>query len=138
MAGTVWTEGETQALLHVWSDQSVQLKLKAVSKNRTIYEAIARSLTDMGYRKRREGQCKTKIKNLTAKYRRVKDGNRKSGNSLDSSFVYFEEMNAVLRTRAASEPPLLLDSGVPDTIVDIVNGESFSSQINYNNLIWMV
>ena len=49
MAGTGWTEGETQALLHVWSDQSVQLKLKAVSKNRTIYEAIARSLTDMGY-----------------------------------------------------------------------------------------
>ena len=137
MAGTGWTEGETQALLHVWSDQAVQLKLKAVSKNRTIYEAIARSLTEMGYEKT-GGQCKTKIKNLTAKYRRVKDGNRKSGNSLDSSFVYFEEMDAVLGTRAASEPPLLLDSGVPDTIVDVVHGESFSSQINYNNLIWMV
>ena len=101
MAGTGWTEGETQALLHVWSDQAVQLKLKAVSKNRTIYEAIARSLTDMGYEKT-GGQCKTKIKNLTAKYGRVKDGNRNSGNSLDSSFVYFEEMDAVLGTRAAS------------------------------------
>ena len=40
-------------------------------------------------------QCKTKIKNLTAKYKKVKDGNRKSGNSLDSSFVYFVEMDAV-------------------------------------------
>ena len=83
-------ESETQALLHVWSDQSVQLKLKTVSKNRTIYEAIARSLTDMDYEKTNIlRQCKTKIKNLTAKYRKVKDGNRKSCNSLDSSFVHF-------------------------------------------------
>ena len=48
------------------------------------------------------GQCKTKIKNLTGKYRKVKNGNRKSGNRLDSSFVYFVEMDAVRGTRAAS------------------------------------
>ena len=58
--------------------------------------------------KRRGRQCKTKIKNLTAKYRKVKDSNRKSGNSLDYSFVYFREMDALHSTRAASEPPLLL------------------------------
>ena len=55
------------------------------------------------------GQCKTKIKNLTAKYKKVKDANRKGGNSLDSSFVYFVEMDAVRSIqRAASEPPLRL------------------------------
>ena len=37
--------------------------------------------------------------NLTVKYRKVKDDNRKSGNSLDSSFVYFVEMYAVHGTR---------------------------------------
>ena len=47
-------------------------------------------VTDMGYEK--TAQCKTKIKNLTAKYRKVKDSNRKSGNSLDSSFAYFMEL----------------------------------------------
>ena len=100
-------ESETQALLHVCNDQSVHLQLKAVSKNRTIYEAIARSLTDIGYEKTGRRQFKTKIKNLS-KYRKVKDSNRKSGNSLDSSFVYFVEMDAVHGTRAASEPLLLL------------------------------
>ena len=40
-------------------------------------------------------QCKTKIKNLTAKYKKVKDGNRKSVNSLDSSFVYFMEIDTI-------------------------------------------
>ena len=44
-------DSETQAVLHVWIGQSVQLQLKAVSKNCTIYEAIARSLTDIGYEK---------------------------------------------------------------------------------------
>ena len=53
-------------------------------------------------------QCKTKINNLTAKYRKVEDDNRKSGNSLDSSFAYFVTMVAVHGTRAASEPPLLV------------------------------
>ena len=41
-------------------------------------------------------KCKTKVKNLTAKYRKVRDSNRKSGNSLDFSFVYFVEMDADL------------------------------------------
>ena len=69
--------------------QSIQLKLKAVSKNRMIYEAIAHSLMNMSYEKTRGGQCKTKMRNLTPKYRKVKDGNRKSGNSLDSSVCLF-------------------------------------------------
>ena len=51
MAWTGWMKSETQAVLHVWSNQSVQLQLKAVSKNRTIYEAITPSLTNMGYEK---------------------------------------------------------------------------------------
>ena len=87
-------KSETQALLHVWSDQSIQFKLKVVSKNTKIYEAIAHSLMNV-VMKRQEGQSKTKMKNLTAKNRKVKDGNRKSGNSLDSSFVYFVEMDVV-------------------------------------------
>ena len=88
-------ESETQAVPHVWIGQSVQLQLKEVSKNRKIYEAVVCSLMDMGYEKAGRRKCKTKIKNLTAKYRKVKDSNRKSGNSLDSSFVYFVEMDAV-------------------------------------------
>ena len=71
-------------------------------------------------------------------YRKVKDGNRKSGNGVDSSFIYLEEMDAVLGTKAVSEPPLLLDSGVPHTIIeDIVHGQSFYFQINYSNFIWI-
>ena len=73
----------TEALLHIWCEDSFQFKLKAISKNRKVYESNASRLTDMGYEK------KTKIKKLTAKYQKVKDGNRKSGNILDASFCLF-------------------------------------------------
>ena len=69
MAGTGWTKSETQTLLHVWSDQSIQFKLKTVSKNPKIYEAIAHSLMNV-VMKRQEGQSKTNMKNLIAKIER--------------------------------------------------------------------
>lgn len=109
-----WTDNETRALLQVWSEESVQRKLNTVSKKKPIYDAIARKLGEMGYTKTGE-QCKTKIKNLLARYRKVKDGNRKSGTGADSSFPFFDDIDTVIGTRATSEPPILLDSGIPET-----------------------
>ena len=79
-------KSEIQALLHVWSDHSIQFKLKTVSKNQKIYEPIAHSLMNV-VMKRQEGQSKTNMKNLIAKNRKVIDGNRKSGNSLESLLI---------------------------------------------------
>ena len=76
----------------------------------------------MGYTKMGD-QCQTKIKNLQARYRKVKDENRKSGNRADLSFPYFDTIDAILGTRATSEPPVLLDSAVPETILQQVNAE---------------
>ena len=45
----------------------------------------------------------------------MKDGNRTTGNGADTTFPFFDEIDAVMGTRAASEPPILLDSGVPET-----------------------
>ena len=46
-----------------------------------------------------------KRKNLLAKYHKVKDSNRRSGSGADNSFPFFDEMDAVLGTRATPEPP---------------------------------
>ena len=70
----------------------------------------------MGYPKTGK-QCKTKIKNLLAQYCKVKDSNRRSGSGAENSFPFFDEMDAVLGTRATSEPPTLVDSGLPDGAV---------------------
>ena len=70
-----WTDSETRALLGVWSEKIIQYQLNKVNKKRPIYDAIAVKLSEMGYTKTGE-QCKMKIKNLLAKYRKVKDSNQ--------------------------------------------------------------
>ena len=67
-----WGEAETKALIEVWGAADVQNQLDAVSRNRHIYQRISRDLQQLGYTKTWQ-QCKTKIKNLTQKYRKVSD-----------------------------------------------------------------
>ena len=66
-----WTDSETRALLGVWSEEKIQDQLNKVNKKKPIFDAIAAKLSEFGYMKTGE-QCKTKIKNLLAKYRKVK------------------------------------------------------------------
>ena len=112
-----------RALLGIWSDESVQQKLNKVSKKKPIYDAIAKKLNEKGYTKTGE-QCKTKIKNLLARYRKVKDNNRTSGSGADTSFPFFDEIDAVLGTKATSEPPILVDSWLPDGGVSLNDSEN--------------
>ena len=65
-----WSTEETKALLGVWGDADIQTQLDGVARNRSIYQQIATALADLGY-ERTWQQCKTKIKNLTQRYRKV-------------------------------------------------------------------
>ena len=69
MAGAGWSAEETKALISLWGQANVQSQLDGVTRNRSIYEKIARDLE--GY-DRTWQQCRTKIKNLTQKYRKVR------------------------------------------------------------------
>ena len=66
-----WSTEATRALVSVWSQENVQSELDGVSRNRTIFERISKELRDKGYEKTWQ-QCRTKIKNLTQKYRKVR------------------------------------------------------------------
>ena len=65
---TGWSTEETKALLGVWGATDVQSQLDGVTRNRIVYKKIASALSKCGYQRTWE-QCKTKIKNLTQKYR---------------------------------------------------------------------
>ena len=68
MAG--WSEEETSVLISIWGAANVQQQLDSVTRNRHIYEKIANDMAEHGYHKTWQ-QCKTKIKNLTQRYRKV-------------------------------------------------------------------
>ena len=70
MAGADWTAEETRTLISIWGQSHVQAQLDGVTRNRHICETIAREHEDAGYSRKWEW-CKTKLKNLTQRYRKV-------------------------------------------------------------------
>ena len=57
-------------LISMWGDANVQSQLDGVQRNRVIFEGIARDMEALGY-SRTWLQCRTKMKNLTQRYRKV-------------------------------------------------------------------
>ena len=50
-ATALWTEEETRALVGVWGAEDVQSQLDGVARNKAIFEKIASSLVNHGYRR---------------------------------------------------------------------------------------
>ena len=69
MAGS-WSTEETRTLISFWGEESIQSKLDKAHRNRDVFERIAHEMSDLGYEKSWQ-QCRTKIKNITQKYRKV-------------------------------------------------------------------
>ena len=65
-----WSAAETRDLISVWGHANVQNELDGVTRNRTIFDSIAKEMPELGHEKTWK-QCRTKVKNLTQRYRKV-------------------------------------------------------------------
>lgn len=65
-----WTSNETKALIGIWGEEEIQNALDGVVRNKTIYQKVAVAMGELGYIKTWQ-QCRTKIKNLVQKYKKV-------------------------------------------------------------------
>ena len=70
IAGSGWSTEDTRSLIGLWGEANVQSQLDGVSRNHVIYERIAWDMGSLGYDRTWE-QCRTKIKNVTQRYRKV-------------------------------------------------------------------
>ncbi len=68
-----WDSEATHALINIWGQTDVQSKLDSVKRNRDIFLKVSRDLPRPWIQLDNWTweQCRTKIKNLTQKYRRV-------------------------------------------------------------------
>ena len=108
MAGSAWSVEETRALLNLWGDDRVQRQLEGAVRNKAVFETIQRALANLGYQ-RTWIQCRVKVKNLIATYRKIKDNNNRSGQGR-SDFLFFDLLDRILGTRPASRPTNILSS----------------------------
>ena len=74
MAGSFWSFAEN---LNLWGDISVQRQLDSARRNRPIFQRLQQDLAALGFNRTWQ-QCRVKIKNLTATYRKLRDSNRRS------------------------------------------------------------
>ena len=68
-----WRNEETRDLVGLCGAADIQAQLNVVSKKKVIYQKIAAEMNELGYLHMWE-QCKTKIKNMIQKYKKVKCG----------------------------------------------------------------
>ena len=63
--GATWSDEETEALISVWGEETVQAPLEGSHHNHKMYTSIARGLAEKGFGDERDGkQCQEKIKKL--------------------------------------------------------------------------
>ena len=108
MTGSFWSFAETTALLNLWGDISVQCQLDSARRNRPIFQRLQQDLAALGFIRTWQ-QCRVKIKNVTATYRKLRDSNRRSGRGR-ANLIFYCKIDGVLGTRPATQPMNLLSS----------------------------
>uniref|UniRef100_A0A667G6L8 Bifunctional phosphoribosylaminoimidazole carboxylase/phosphoribosylaminoimidazole succinocarboxamide synthetase n=1 Tax=Lynx canadensis TaxID=61383 RepID=A0A667G6L8_LYNCA len=91
-AGKHWCDNEVRALIHIWSDEKIKQTLERATRNKEIFEEIARRLMQFGI-DRDWKQCRTKYKNLKYEYRVLQ---KKNGNP-QRKMRFYEEVDCILR-----------------------------------------
>ncbi|XP_021388481.2 bifunctional phosphoribosylaminoimidazole carboxylase/phosphoribosylaminoimidazole succinocarboxamide synthetase isoform X1 [Lonchura striata] len=94
-AGKHWSDNEVRALINIWSDEKIQQMLEGATRNKEIFEEIARRLMKHGI-DRDWKQCRTKYKNLKYEYRALQKENEHLGNP-KRKMRFYDEVDCILR-----------------------------------------
>ncbi|XP_035182270.1 multifunctional protein ADE2 [Oxyura jamaicensis] len=94
-AGRHWSDNEVRALINIWSDEKIQQMLEGATRNKEIFEEIARRLMKRGI-DRDWKQCRTKYKNLKYEYRALQKENEHLGNP-KRKMRFYEEIDDILK-----------------------------------------
>lgn len=103
-----WTEKETLALIEEWGDERIQEQLEGCTRNKAVYEKVARALDASGHN-RTAVQCREKIKKLKKDYRKIKDHNGKTGRGR-KKWAFYDKMDGIMRDKHSTTPPVVVDT----------------------------
>ncbi|KAI5623562.1 multifunctional protein ADE2, partial [Silurus asotus] len=87
--GRHWSDKEIRALLNIWSDREMQMRLQSTHRNKAIFQEMARRLELQHGVVRDWRQCRTKYKNLKYDYKVSKSQGR--------PMRFFAEVDAILQ-----------------------------------------
>lgn len=104
-----WSKQETLKLIEIWGDDRIQAQLEGVHRNQDVFNKITREMGKSGF-DRTFQQCRDKLKKLKSEYRKLKDKQGKTGEGKRKDWDYFDAMDAILGTKPATQPPVIVDT----------------------------
>ncbi|CAL1572582.1 unnamed protein product [Knipowitschia caucasica] len=106
--GSRWSDLETECLIEIWSDTSIQYMLDRTHKNTVVFKQISKYLAERGF-SRSVVQCRDKLKKLRTRYHRVRRLMSKSGSSAEEkeNFPWYEAVDGILGTKPTTRPKVL-------------------------------
>ena len=126
--GSPWTYEEVKALISVWAEANIQQQLDGAVRNKSVFEEISKRLRQAGIEKDWQ-QCRAKVKNLKSLYKKVKDSNGRSGRGRNSCH-FFDDLDAILGSRPATQPPIVVESLNDNTDSSSNDGDSVKGEEN--------
>lgn len=100
--GKHWCDNEIRALINIWSNEDIQQKLEGATRNKEIFEEIARRLMKIGI-DRDWKQCRTKYKNLKYEYRALQKVHDRLG-SAKRRMKFYDEIDGILGDQPLGMP----------------------------------
>ena len=109
MSRAVWTSDEVKVLLTRWAEESVQEQLRSTQRNERVFAQLSSELATQGFDKT-TSQCRSKIKLLKRKYKRIKEL-KDSKKQKSRWFAIMDEVFRCHKPEAETEPAAeVLDS----------------------------
>ena len=106
IADTRWFE-EFKLLIALWSEKVVQHELNTMHNKKLGWDKISQGMADGGY-SRSAPQSRVKINKLEQKHRKIRDGNKISGNQ-QQEWEMFEPMDRVVGYKPTYKPTVVVD-----------------------------
>ena len=103
-----WNDMETFKLVEIWGEEEIQALLEGCTRNKAVYEKIARGMVEAGYQ-RTGVQCRDKMKKLKSEYKKVKDNNTETGRRR-KAWKFYDCINDVLGNKPATRPAVVIDT----------------------------
>jgi len=117
-----WTREETFILINLWSENVMQDKLEGFHRNSLVFCKIADGLRLDGLRL--DGftcsmeQCRDKIKNLKAEYKKIHDMRGTTGQGRYQEWEYYDAIHQVMGRKHSTEPTVVLESFTVSQVVE--------------------
>ena len=103
-----WTDEETLKLIEIWSEDKIQEELDGCKKNIHIYDKVAARMKTAEFTRSTE-QCRVIVKKLRGEFRKVRDGNDKTGEDR-KEWKYFDAIDDILGSKPSTKPEVVVDT----------------------------